>query len=112
MTIDLNAQRLVGLGFRGLTREQTNTLLEEMYKAGEEIVGLKLASRMSDKQLDEFNRLYDSGDEEAAFNWLKTNFPEYRKVADSTFEELDEALRRAAREIHGDDLDSPDEAKA
>lgn len=100
--IELNAERLTALGYSGLTRSQVNALLQEMYKAGEEIVGLKLAQRMSEEELDDFSRISDEGDDEAAFDWLKANSPDYAEIAESTFEELDEILRQAATRIRND----------
>ena len=100
--IELNAERLAVLGYTGLTREQVNTLLQEMYKAGEEIVGLKLSRRMTEDQIDAFNKFFDEGDDEAAFDWLKENFPDYAEVAESTFEELDEILRQTAAQTRSD----------
>lgn len=94
--IELNAERLSALGYTGLTRDQVNKLLGEMYKAGEEIVGLKLANRMSEEELDAFNEFIDEGNDEAAFEWLKTHFPDYAELSETTFEELDEVLREAA----------------
>jgi Protein of unknown function (DUF5663) len=100
--IELNADRLTALGYRGLTREQVNTLLQEMYKAGEEIVGLKLSERMSEEEIDAFNKFFDEGKDDEAFDWLKTNCPDYREIAEVTFEELDATLRDAATQIRSD----------
>jgi len=94
----LTADRLVRLGYRGLTRSQADELLQEMYNACEEIVGLKLAKRMSNKQLDAFERFFEAHDDEGAFKWLENNFPDYREIVGETFDELDKALREAARE--------------
>jgi succinate dehydrogenase flavin-adding protein (antitoxin of CptAB toxin-antitoxin module) len=69
-----------------------------MYDTGEEIVGLKLAKRMSNKQLDAFERFFEARDDEGAFKWLERNFPDYREIVDETFDELDEALREAAKD--------------
>jgi Protein of unknown function (DUF5663) len=100
--IELNAERLTALGYSGLTREQVNTLLQEMYKAGEEIVGLQLAARMSPEEIDAFNKFFDEGKDDEAFDWLKTNFPDYKEIAESTFEELDATLRDAAARTRSD----------
>jgi len=101
--IELNAQRLAGLGFGGLTKDQVNSLLQEMYKAGEEIVGLKLASRMSEDELDAFGEIIDEGDDASALKWLELNRPDFREITQTTFEELDEILRAAAARSRGED---------
>ena len=101
--IDLSANRLAGLGFRGLTKDQVDALLQEMYKAGEEIVGLKLASLMSEDELDAFGVIIDEGDDAAARKWLERNRPDFREITQTTFEELDEHLRVAANRTRGED---------
>jgi len=93
--IKLSASRLARLGYHGLTREQTNELLRELYKAGEEIVGLKLGSMMSTAQLDAFEQLFVAGDEAGALVWLERNFPKYRELVQEIFKELDDVLRQA-----------------
>ncbi len=96
--IELTGERLTGLGYRGLTKQQMNELLRELYNAGEEIVGMKLVSEMSNDQLDAFEQFVAADDQAGAFAWLERNFPNYREVVQETFAELDELLRRAAAE--------------
>jgi replicative DNA helicase len=97
--IELTGEHLAELGYRGLTRDQMNELLRELYNAGEEIVGAKLASKMNNKQLDAFERLIVAGDESAALDWLQREFPKYREVVEATFLELDIVLRDSALAI-------------
>ena len=94
--LQLDAQRLDRLGYRGLTSAQVNELLDELYNAGEEIVGFKLAGLMSNQHLDEFEVFVDADDSDAAFKWLESNFPNYREIVEETFEYLDGVLRDAA----------------
>jgi|GEM_PF-3908279 len=127
--IKLSADRLAGLGYRGLTQGQVNELLRELYNAGEEIVGLQIVARMSDDQVDAFGSFVDADDRAGAMAWLERNVPDYRELVQETFANLDEVLRRAAEEtrrgpelpqsektsqlasesLEGDALENPDE---
>lgn len=97
--LKISADRLVHLGYRGLTAEQLTRLQKELYNACEEIVGAKLATRMSMAQLDAFERIIDADDDAAALAWLDRNIPDYRDIVRDTLAELEATLRAAADEI-------------
>ncbi len=97
--IKLNAELLAGLGYKNLTDEQYRQLLTEFYNAAEDIVGVRLASMMSDSQLDEFGDLFDRRDDAGAFDWLKRNFPNYFDIVKEVFAELEQLLTVTARQF-------------
>ena len=41
-------------------------------------VGVRLADQMSNEQLDEFEKFVDANDDKGAFQWLESNFPNYK----------------------------------
>ena len=99
MTIKFNADRLAGLGYRGLTKDQYNELNSELYTTTEELVGIRLADEMTVQQLDAFEKYFDAGDDVGAFKWLEREFPHYRTIVEEVVAELDALLERTAREL-------------
>jgi hypothetical protein len=99
MTIKFTSERLVKLGFHGLTAEQYNELNSELYQATEEIVGTKLASRMTEQQLDEFEVFFNTRDDAGAFEWIEKEFPDYVQVVESVVAELEGILKDAVSEL-------------
>jgi hypothetical protein len=57
---------------------------------------MKLAENMSDAQLDEFEKLMDSGNEAGALTWLETNVPNYKEVVASELEVLKAEIKQTA----------------
>ncbi|HSS42629.1 MAG TPA: DUF5663 domain-containing protein [Solirubrobacterales bacterium] len=96
--IKFNSERLARLGYRGLTATQYNQLNRELYQATEEIVGLKLASRLDEAELDEFEGFYRSDDDDGAFDWLRKAVPDYAEVVQGVVAELEALLEQTARE--------------
>jgi Protein of unknown function (DUF5663) len=95
----LDAELLARLGYKGLTANQFNELLAEFFHAAEEIVGILIASQMSDEQLDEFERFFDAGDDDGAFAWLEEKFPNYKEDTITVIGDLERLLAETAREI-------------
>jgi len=95
----LDAELLARLGYKGLTASQLNDLLAELYHAAEEIVGIGIASQMSDEQLDEFERFFEAGDDDGALSWLEEKFPDYKKETMAVIGNLEKLLAETAREI-------------
>ena len=95
----LDTELLVRLGYKGLTATQFNELLAELYHAAEELVGVRIASQMSDEQLDEFEGFFEAGDEDGAFAWLEGKFPSYKEETLAVIGELEGLLAETAREV-------------
>jgi hypothetical protein len=87
----------VGLG--ELPVNAKNAMLAHVYSTLETRVGTALAQEMTDAQLDEFESLIDGGDEAGALTWLETNFPHYKDLVASKFEELKIEIRQVAPQI-------------
>jgi len=90
---------LTSLGLSGLPVEEKNKLLQHIYERLEMNVGMRLAERMTDAQLDEFESFIDRNDESGALRWLETNFPNYKDVVAEELEKLKKEVSDAAPQI-------------
>jgi len=94
--INIDGPTLVRLGYRRLTPGQANELIRETYETLQLVVGQRLAAQMSSDQMAEFERFFESRDDDGAFRWLASRFPDYQKVAREAYEEITAVLRGVA----------------
>jgi hypothetical protein len=99
--IKIDDSLLEELGLIGLPKAERDKLLRQIYETLEMRVGMKLAERMSDQQLDEFERFIDTNDEAGALQWLETNFPDYKQVVASELEVLKVEIKKDSSKIIG-----------
>ena len=97
MRIDENM--LVELGLGSLSTQDKDDLLKQIYQTLEIRVGMKLAERMSDAQLKEFEQFINNKDDAGALHWLENNFPDYKQVVASELDGLKTELKRDADKI-------------
>lgn len=90
---------LAQLGLAALPPDDKKKMLAHIYETLELRVGMKLAANMSDAQLDEFEKLMDSGNDAGALNWLETNVPNYKEVVASELEVLKNEIKATAPQI-------------
>ena len=90
---------LAQLGLAELPPDDKKKMLAHIYETLELRVGMKLAANMSDAQLDEFEKLMDSGNDAGALNWLETNVPNYKEVVASELEVLKNEIKATAPQI-------------
>jgi hypothetical protein len=95
--LDDNLLQELGLGT--LPPEEKNRMLAHIYETLEMRVGMKLAERMSNEQLDEFEGFIDKNDEAGALKWLESNFPDYKQVVAQELEALKGEIKQAAPQI-------------
>ena len=95
--LDDNLLRELGLGT--LPPEEKNKMLAHIYETLEMRVGMKLAEKMTNEQLDEFEGFIDRNDEAGALRWLETNFPNYKQVVADELETLKAEIKAAAPQI-------------
>lgn len=95
--LDDNLLRELGLG--SLPADEKNRMLAHIYETLEMRVGMKLAERMTNEQLDEFERFIDQNDEAGALKWLESNFPNYKQVVADELETLKAEIKQAAPQI-------------
>ena len=90
---------LATLGLSELPQEDKDRMKAHIYETLEMRVGMNLASKMSEAQLDEFEQLMNKNDEQGALRWLETNFPDYRQVVASELEKLKTEIKTSAPDI-------------
>lgn len=90
---------LTSLGLSSLPVDEKNKLLQHIYERLEMNVGMRLAEKMTDAQLDEFESFIDRNDEQGALRWLETNFPNYKQVVAEELEKLKQEVSQAAPQI-------------
>lgn len=86
--IKLDDQLLSDLGLRDLPADHKNVVLRAIYSELQMRVGTTLAGQMSQQQLGEFDGLFKADDHQGAFNWLESNFPDYKAVVQDEFDKL------------------------
>lgn len=87
------------LGLDGMPSEEKNKMLSHIYETLEMRVGVRLASKMSDAQLDEFEGFINNNDEAGALKWLEANFPDYKDVVAEELNKLKDEIKQAAPQI-------------
>ena len=116
--IKLDDNLLTELGLAQLPKEEKAEFLKHMYETLEMRVGTRLAERMSEAQMSEFEQFISGNDEQGAFQWLEGNFPDYKDVVAEEFERLKVEIQPVAAHIveasaaQAADAPSSDEPKA
>lgn len=95
--LDDNLLKELGLG--GLPAAEKNKMLAHIYETLELRVGMRLAEKMTDAQLDEFEGYIDRNDEDGALKWLETNFPNYKDTVAEELNKLKEEIKNQAPAI-------------
>lgn len=95
--LDDNLLRELGLG--ELPADEKNKMLAHIYETLEMRVGMKLAEKMTNEQLDEFESFIDKNDEAGALKWLESNFPNYKQVVAEELEALKSEIKQVAPQI-------------
>ncbi|HET8671517.1 MAG TPA: DUF5663 domain-containing protein [Candidatus Saccharimonadales bacterium] len=97
--IKLDDNLLQELGLGALSAEEKKKMLAHIYETLEMRVGMELAKKMSDAQLNEFEEFINRNDEAGALRWLETNFPDYKEVVAAEFEKLKLEIKEVAPHI-------------
>ena len=87
------------LGLGSLPADEKAKMLNHIYETLEMRVGMKLAERMTNEQLDEFEAFIDRNDEPGALKWLETNFPDYKQVVAEQLDVLKAEIKQNAPAI-------------
>lgn len=87
----------VGLG--SLPEEDKKSLKDHFYETLEMNVGVRLAEKMTEQQTIEFEEYYKNKDEQGAFQWLETNFPNYKEIVQEEYDKLKDELVKSVPQI-------------
>jgi hypothetical protein len=99
--IQINDALLNEIGLGSLPQEERRGLLNHIYETLELRVGMRLADQMTNEQLDEFEKYFEARDDKGAFNWLETNFPNYKDIVQQEFDKLKAEVAQSAPQILG-----------
>lgn len=97
--LKLDDNLLQQIGLASLPPEEKKGMLKHIYETLEMRVGVRLAEQMTDAQLDEFEKFVEAQDDNGAFHWLETNFPNYKDVVAEEFEKLKTEIAQVAPQI-------------
>lgn len=97
--IRIDDSLLEEIGLISLPKQERDQMLRQIYETLEMRVGMRLAERMTDQQLDEFERFIDTNDEAGALKWLESNFPDYKQVVADELEKLKTEIKADAPKI-------------
>lgn len=75
-----------GVALHNLPAEDQETLVDKTVAELELRVGNALLKKLSDKQIDQFEKVLGDGGDQLA--WLETNYPDYPKVVEAEAELL------------------------
>jgi len=95
----LDNNLLIELGLGSLPPEEKNKMLNHIYETLEMRVGMKLAQKMTNEQLDTFEGFIDKSDDTGALKWLESNFPDYKQVVASELDNLKIEIKGSAPQI-------------
>ena len=108
MAFTLNYDTLDELGLAALPVNEKKLMLNHILDELEKRVGTNLASRMTETQLNEFEKLMPvetddeatiKNKEQAALQWLEANFPDYKQVVSNELEKLKAEIKQLAPQI-------------
>lgn len=99
MALKLDNNLIEELGLGALPEHEKQLLLRQIYEKLEMNVGVRLADQMSNEQLDEFEKFVDANDDKGAFQWLESNFPNYKDVVNQEFEKLKAEIKQYAPQM-------------
>jgi hypothetical protein len=95
----LDNNLLIELGLGSLPSGEKNRMLNHIYETLEMRVGMKLAQKMTDEQLETFEGFIDKSDDAGALKWLESNFPDYKNVVASELDTLKNEIKATAPQI-------------
>jgi Protein of unknown function (DUF5663) len=80
---------------RTVSDEEIYRLAKLLYPVLEMRVGIEMADRMTNEQLEEFGELTNAGDAAGALQWLNENWPDHKFIVQAQVDKLmDELLLR------------------
>jgi hypothetical protein len=79
-------QIISDLGLTGLSEDQQMAMLATVYSTLNSRVGIKIADNLTEEQLDQFQKISETGDDAKAQEWLEANVPNYTQLVTEELE--------------------------
>ena len=79
---------LISLGLGSMPDDEKEAFLSFIYERLELQVGTALSKDLSDEQLEQFEKVVDGDDQDAALQWLEAHCPNYKEVVRDELEKL------------------------
>jgi hypothetical protein len=98
-SVKLTREYLAELGLGGLSDDDQTSLLAAIYVELERRVGTQIASTLTTAQLDEFDALMATGDEQACVTFLSEHVPGYQETVRKEHARLTDELKRRVPQI-------------
>jgi hypothetical protein len=95
----LDASLLAEVGLAELPVDEQNKMLAHIYETLEGRVGVLLAAKITNEQLDDLQRFIDAGDEARALAWLQTNIPDYQDTVSACLADIKVEIKLVAGQI-------------
>lgn len=86
--ISFDRALLAEVGLGELPADRAGAMLDYLELTCQIHVGERIAARLTNEQLDEFEPIFEADDEEAAQAWLEQALPDYRSIVENEFEVL------------------------
>ena len=96
-SLDHNFLQSVGLG--ALPDQDKDAMLNHIREQLEQRVGEILAAQMTPKQSEDFLKLIESNDKEAAVKWLRDNLPQHKQVVQEEITKMSTEIRLNSHQI-------------
>jgi hypothetical protein len=88
----LDEDFLASLGLGAMPADEKEAFLSYVYEELELRVGTELSKDLSDERLEQFEKLVDGDDQDAALQWLEQHCPSYKDVVKKELEKLKEEI--------------------
>lgn len=89
-------------GIDGFEEALQQDLLAQYYETLDLRLAMALEDRLSDEQLDEFEKLHDAGDDIVTENWLKAAIGDYDKIVADETEAVKADIKRTIAAVSPD----------
>ncbi len=97
----LDENFLVSLGLGAMPAEEKKAFLDYVYEELELRVGTELSKDLSDEQLEQFEKLADGDDQDAALQWLEQHCPSYKQVVKQELDKLKQEIIASKERLLG-----------
>lgn len=92
---------LISLGLGAMSPEDKESFILYLAEELELRVGTELSKNLSDEQLEQFEKIVETGDQDATASWLEQRCPDYKDVVKQEFEKLKQEIQASRDRLLG-----------